>query len=102
MAKKTLFLLIPIFCFLHCSSNKDTTNTETIIKGQLFVVGNEPFIKLVVNDIDNIMYEIKGDSTIYKELWSLQNKYVLITGKVLKTPLGNSIIASSYKEQKGK
>ncbi len=99
MKKLRFFPLILIFFIIQCSSNKSISTGETTISGQIIVIGNEPFTKLAVQVADTIVYEIKGDTTLYRQLWNLQNRNITLTGKLNKTPIGNNIVISSYKEQ---
>lgn len=90
MNKIFLILLLACISFisLYSNDNKNKTDKSSTSKGkkvnsislqgQIAMVGNEPFTRLIIRASNNESYEIMGDKK--KELQSLQGKTVSIVG----------------------
>lgn len=92
MNKVLLVLLLVCVSFINLYSNdsKNKTDKHPVSKGkkvnsisaqgQIAMVGNEPFTRLIIRT-QNESYEIMGDKKT--EIWNLQNKIISVTGNLL-------------------
>jgi hypothetical protein len=96
-------LIISLICInLSCSSSgqetKKTGTTSQIeqFSGTLYVVGNEPFVKLHLSADNGRNYQINADSSLIKQLWQLQGRHVRISGNEHQSQLGNTLYAKEF------
>jgi hypothetical protein len=100
--KKTLLVLSwTIMIGLNgCRSTKEAyqdSSSAGTWSGTIFVAGNEPFTKLMLNSADAGTYELKADSLIYRQLWQLQNTQIEVSGTVLASPFGKVLTVQTYR-----
>jgi len=66
------------------SSMKQDTLT---ISGRVFVGGHEPFTTLAIERDDETAVVINAEESLYKKLWSMQNKIITCKGFFKEDPL---------------
>jgi len=75
--KYFLFISILLGLFVGCFIlRNDDIRTIT---GRLYVTGNEPFVRLAIEDPNQKIYLISRQSPVYKELWKHQGEYLKLT-----------------------
>jgi hypothetical protein len=106
----SVIILLGLFAFSSCltvreaegtSGNKESDlhmQQDTLrITGRLFVGGHEPFTVLVLDREDGGEVVLAGDDSMYKELWSYQNKIIQCKGIFVEDPLhGQSFYVTEY------
>lgn len=80
-------LVLSAVGLLACASSADQPATAAAIAvtGRVTTIGSEPRITLVIVS-DNEEYELIGDQV--KDLWHLQQRYVTVTGRVVREAYG--------------
>lgn|GEM_PF-2864787 len=96
------------FCSCHTVREADGTNAseesdihmqqDTLrLTGRIFVGGHEPFTVLVLEREDDGEVVLTADESMYKELWTRQNKNITCTGTFVDDPLhGQSFYVIEY------
>ncbi len=97
MNKKVFIINIIIFLlFCSCSLFK-TDNTNSAIKGRVYITGNEPFTRLALEDKKGRIFYLTCDEKVKKELWKFQGKAVLIYyTEILRNKAGKFIKVIKY------
>lgn len=75
-------LLVPLLAgFFGCvhSRESDDMTAQRTLKGTIYVVGNEPFTHLALQDSAGRMHRIKGPKAIEDVLYQRQGKPVVLT-----------------------
>lgn len=94
--KKNFRLLMVIVAFAACSSSGK-------IVGTIYVIGNEPFTQVAVEDSTGAVYRIETTDEIERQLRRMQGRKVeLQYSKLTTTEIGKTIAVQSMKEVSAK
>ncbi len=72
------------------------TGTAKALTGKLYVIGSEPFTRLVLEISADKIYIISKDSPVYPELWKRQGQTITLEIRRHDNPAENQIYVINY------
>lgn len=96
-AVKILILFLILLTALGCAGKKETV--KGTVRGTIYVIGNEPFTSLAIQDSSGQMYRISASKEIEDKLLARQGKMVELEYSGIDTTYeGVTLSIKAYKE----
>ena len=85
-----LFILLISIGFTACCSCGD--GEENIVKGIINVVGNEPFTRLAIIQLNEKVFLLDCNEELKKELWKQQGNYYAVQFSKTRVEQGTTVL----------
>jgi hypothetical protein len=97
LVTKIVVLLTVAIIGVSCAGEKEAT--KGTIQGTIYVIGNEPFTSLAVQDSEGRMYRLSTSTETRQRLLALQGRKVIVEySKIDTTAEGITLSVDKFKE----